>query len=151
MDIIITFSTQEIIGQNKCQIGFLHKFLLKNFNQKLMMNEITSSMLDFPSTSDYDEVKILFLNQTFLEPTIKHLIKETSLGSRAALNMVIRGKYLRAEMSLIKNVTLKATRVCSRYNIVTKQLSELKVEFILSYPNFKSSYISRNVVAIFNP
>ena len=57
MDIIITFSTQEIIGQNKCQIGFLHKFLLKNFNQKLMMNEITSSMLNFPSTSDYDEVE----------------------------------------------------------------------------------------------
>ena len=57
MDKKITFSTKEILRQNKCQMGFLHKFALKNFDQKLMMNAITSSMLEFPSTSDYDEVE----------------------------------------------------------------------------------------------
>ena len=41
MDIIITLSAQEIIRQNKCQMRFLDKLLLKQkFDKKLMINAI---------------------------------------------------------------------------------------------------------------
>ena len=57
MDIIITSSKQEIIRQNKCQMSFLEKLVLKqNFDKKLIIIEITSSMLESPSTSDYYEM-----------------------------------------------------------------------------------------------
>ena len=37
---------------------FLDKLVLKqNFDKKLMINVITSSMLDYPSTSDYYEME----------------------------------------------------------------------------------------------
>ena len=52
-DIIITLSKQEIIRQNKCQKRFLDKLVLKqNFDQKLMINYINCSMMDYPSTCD---------------------------------------------------------------------------------------------------
>ena len=58
MDIIITSSTQEIIRHNKCQMRFLDKLVLKHhFDKKLMINEITCSILDSPSTSDYDDME----------------------------------------------------------------------------------------------
>ena len=42
INIIITSPTQEIIRENKCQMRFLDKLLLKqNFNHKLMINVIT--------------------------------------------------------------------------------------------------------------
>ena len=61
-DIIITFYTHEIIRHNKCQMRFLYKLVLKQeFDKKLMINEITCSMLDSPSTSDYDDMDNVFL------------------------------------------------------------------------------------------
>ena len=57
MDRIATFSTQEIIRQNKCQMRFLDNFLLKqNVDEKFMITEITCSMLEYLSTSDDDEM-----------------------------------------------------------------------------------------------
>ena len=51
MDIIINSSTQEIISQNKRQIRFLDKLVLKqNFDRKLIINTITWSVLGSPST-----------------------------------------------------------------------------------------------------
>ena len=56
MDMITTSSTQEIIRQNKCQMKFLDKLVLKQYNdKKLMINAIICSMLEYPSTSDYDQ------------------------------------------------------------------------------------------------
>ena len=57
MDIITTFPTQEIISQNKCQMRFLDKLVLKrDFDHKLTINKITCSMLEYTSTYDYDEM-----------------------------------------------------------------------------------------------
>ena len=41
-------------------------------------------MLESPSTSDYDEMDNVVSKSTVLEPTIKHLMKETRLYCRAA-------------------------------------------------------------------
>ena len=58
MDIITTFPTQEIISQNKCQMRFLDKLLLKQyFDKKLIINLINCSMLWSPYTSDYYQVE----------------------------------------------------------------------------------------------
>ena len=57
MDIIITLSAQEIIRQNKCQMRFIEKLVLKQyFDNKLMLNVITCSMLEYPSYSDCDDM-----------------------------------------------------------------------------------------------
>ena len=54
MDIIITSSAQETIRQNKCQMRLQYKLVLKqDFDNKLMINVITFSMLDSPSNYDY--------------------------------------------------------------------------------------------------
>ena len=72
---------------------FLDKLVLnENFDKKIMINAIICSMLEAPSTSDYDEMDNVVTKSTILEPTIKHLMKETSLGIQAALNLVRRGK-----------------------------------------------------------
>ena len=64
MDIIIIFSTQTIIRHNKCQMRFLDKVLLKqDFDKKIMINTITCSMLESPSTSDYYDTDNGVLNQ----------------------------------------------------------------------------------------
>ena len=56
MDKIIEFSTQEIIKHNKCQMRSLDKIVLTQKNhRKLMINVMTCSMLESPSTSDNDE------------------------------------------------------------------------------------------------
>ena len=75
-------------------------------------------MLKSPPTSDYDEKENGVSKSTFLEPTIKHLTKETSLGSSAAQNLVRRGKNIKAEISLMEKVTLKEMRGHSRYNTI---------------------------------
>ena len=57
MDIIITFSTQEITRQNKFQMSLIDKLLLKQiFDQKIMINVNTCSIFESPSTSEYDEM-----------------------------------------------------------------------------------------------
>ena len=57
MDIITTFSTEEIIKQNKCVIMFLDEFLLKqNIDKKVMI--IEKSVLGSQSTSDDDNMNI---------------------------------------------------------------------------------------------
>ena len=84
MDIIITVLTQEIIRQNKCQMRLLDKLLLKqNFDQKLIINAINCSVLDYKPTSDYDEMDNCVYKSTVLEYTMKHLMKETSLSCGA--------------------------------------------------------------------
>ena len=45
MDIITTPSMEEIIRQNKFQMRFLYKFSLKKMWIKMMVTEITCSML----------------------------------------------------------------------------------------------------------
>ena len=57
MDTITTFSTQKIIRHNKCKMRFLDKLAPKqDFDQKLMINTIYFSILDSPSTSDYEDI-----------------------------------------------------------------------------------------------
>ena len=53
-------------------------------------------MLESPSTSDYDEMDNGVYKSTVLLPTIKHLIKETSLCRRAARNLVSREQDIRS-------------------------------------------------------
>ena len=72
MDIIIIISTQEIISQNKCQMRFLDKLVLKqDFGKKLLINAITCSMFESPSTSDYDDMDNGVSKSTVLELIIK--------------------------------------------------------------------------------
>ena len=61
----------------------------------MMINAITCSMLESPSTSDDDEMKNGASKSTCLEPTIKHLMRETRLCRRAARNLVRRGHNIR--------------------------------------------------------
>ena len=43
---------------------FLDKLVLKqNFDRNLMINAITCSILKCPSTSDYDEMEMVFINK----------------------------------------------------------------------------------------
>ena len=53
----------------------------KNFYQKLLINAIIWSMLEYISTPDYDETENGVSKSTVLQLTIKHLTKEKSLGS----------------------------------------------------------------------
>ena len=72
MDIITTFSTHEIIRQNKCQIRLLETLVLKqDVDKKLMINVITCSILECPSTFDDDETNSGVYKSTVLEHTIK--------------------------------------------------------------------------------
>ena len=76
---------------------FLDKLVLKKeFYKKIIINGITCSMLESPYTSDYDDMDNGISKLTVLEPTIKHLTKKTSLGLRAARNLVRRGQNIRA-------------------------------------------------------
>ena len=94
--------------QNKCQMRFLDKLVLKqNVDHKLMINMITCSMLEFSSTYDYNEMENDVFVSTLLEPTTKHLMTETSLGRRASCNLVSRGQNMRAEIYIMENVSLK--------------------------------------------
>ena len=60
-----------------------------------MINEITSSMLEYPYTSDGDYIITCVSKSTRLEHTIKNLVKETRLCHRAARNLVSRGHNIR--------------------------------------------------------
>ena len=53
-------------------------------------------MLESPSTYDYNEMENGVSKSKVLEPTIKHLMKETSLGSQASRNLVRREQNIRA-------------------------------------------------------
>ena len=61
-----------------------------------MINVINFSMVESLSTSSYDEMDNKVSKSTILEPTIKHVMKETRLGSRAERNLVRRGQNIRA-------------------------------------------------------
>ena len=66
MDTITTFSMQEIIRQNKCQMSILDNFALKQDVDKILqMNTNKFSMMESPSTSDDDE-----MDNTVSKPTI---------------------------------------------------------------------------------
>ena len=81
MDIITTFPTQEIISQNKCQMRFLDKLVLKqDIDKKLWINGITCSMLESPSTYENDDMGNGVSKSTVLEHTIKNLIKEKAFA-----------------------------------------------------------------------
>ena len=95
--IINNFSSEEIISQNKCQIRFLEKFLLKNVDKNLVINAITCSVLEYLFTSDDYEINISIYKSTSLEPTIKHLMKEKRLCRRVASNLVRRGRNNRVK------------------------------------------------------
>ena len=84
---------------------FLEKSLLKQIDHKLMINTITCSMLESPYTYYYDDVDNGVSKSILLEPTIKHLMKDTSLGRWATHNLVRRGQNIGAEVSLMeKNI-----------------------------------------------
>ena len=81
MNIMISSSTQEKIRQNECQMRFLDKLVLKqDLDKKLMINEINCLMLESVSTYYYDDMDNGVSKSIALEPTIKHSMKETSLG-----------------------------------------------------------------------
>ena len=63
---------------------------------EIMINVFTCSILDSPSTYHYDDMDNGIYKSIVLEYTIKHLMKETSLGRRAAHNLVSRGQNIRA-------------------------------------------------------
>ena len=70
----------------------LDKLVLKqDVDNKLILNVITSSILESPSTSDYGEMDNGVLKSTCLERTIKHVTEETILCHRVELNLVRRG------------------------------------------------------------
>ena len=75
-----------MIRQNKCQMRFLDKLVLKkDVDKKLMINSITCSILESPSYSDDDDTYYVFSESKVLEPKIKHLIKKQafSVGQHA--------------------------------------------------------------------
>ena len=118
--IINNFSSEEIISQNKCQIRFLEK----NVDKNLVITAITCSILESLFTSDDYEINISIYKSTSLEPTIKHLMRETRLCRRAARNLVRRGHNIREKIPLMEIFTLKAMRGCSRYNTTTTRFRE---------------------------
>ena len=64
-----------IIKQNKFQIKFLDKLVLKkDADKKLMINVMTCSMLNSPSISDYYDMDNGVSNSIVLEAIIKHLL-----------------------------------------------------------------------------
>ena len=89
-----------------------------------MFNKITCSVLDYPSTSDDDEMLNVASKSTLLKHRIKHLRKETRLCCREASNLVRRGQNIRAEISLMEKTTLKVMRVFSKYNTIIKKIRE---------------------------
>ena len=73
MYIITTSFTQEITSRNKCQMRFLDTLLLKqDVDKKSVIIMITCSMLEYPSTSDDDEMNNGISKSTILEHAIKH-------------------------------------------------------------------------------
>ena len=55
---------------------FLDKWVLKkDFDNNIMINAITCSMLKSPPTSSYDDMDNGVSKSIFLEPKIKHLMK----------------------------------------------------------------------------
>ena len=74
-------------------------------DKKIMINTITCSFFLSLYTSDYDEMENFVSKSTVLEPTLKHLMKETSLFCRAACNLARRRKNMGAETSLMEKIT----------------------------------------------
>ena len=64
-------------------------------------------MLESQSTYDDDEMENGVYKSTRLEPTTKHLIKETSIYRRAARNFPSRGGNIGAEISIMEHFTMK--------------------------------------------
>ena len=80
MDISITLFKQGIIVIIMCQILFVDKVLLKqNVDKEMIITSITCLILESASTSDYYKINRGVSKSTRLEPTIKHLMKETRL------------------------------------------------------------------------
>ena len=63
---------------------------------ELMINAINCSMLEPPLTSYNNDMDTCVSKSTALEPTIKYLMKETSLFRREERNFVRRGVNIRA-------------------------------------------------------
>ena len=61
------------------------------------------------------------------------------------------GHNLRVKISTMEKFTQKSMSGRSRYNTITKYLRGEIVEFILYYLKFKQSFVSSDVVNIFNP
>ena len=62
-----------------------------------MINAITCSLLESSSTSDDYEMNTGVYKSKHSKPTIKHFMKETRLGHRAACNLVNRVYNIRAK------------------------------------------------------
>ena len=99
---------------------FLEKKLSKqNVDGKMTITAINWSTLKSPSTSDDDDINTGVSKIKYLEPTIKHLIKETRLTHRAAHNLVMRGHNI-----IVKNIPdgkiyTRSNDYFSRYNTIT--------------------------------
>ena len=89
-----------------------------------MITEITCSILESLFTSDDYEINISIYKSTSLEPTIKHLMKETRLCRRVASNLVRRGRNNKVKRFLMVKFTLQSMIFRSRYNTITKWLGE---------------------------
>ena len=69
MDIIVTLLTQEIIRQNKCQMRFIDKSVLKqSFDKKLMINVINFQCWNLHPLMIMMIWIMVFLNQQYYNP-----------------------------------------------------------------------------------
>ena len=80
----------------------------QNGDEKIVITEITCSILNFPSTSDYCNVNTGDYKSTHVVPTIKHLTKEKILDRRSAQKLVMRGHNIRLKISAMEKSSLKS-------------------------------------------
>ena len=99
----------------------------------------------------YDKMDNDVSKSTCLEPTIKHLMKETRIFRMEELNLVIRGHNEREGIYLIAKFPLKSIIGRSIYNKIKILSREEIVEWIISNSNVKPSCISSVVVTVLNP
>ena len=70
----------------------------------MIITEINCSILESTSTSDDDETNKGISKPTWLEPTIKKLMKKTSLWYRAARNFLSMRHNIREKIHLMAKI-----------------------------------------------
>ena len=73
----------------------------------MTITAITCSMLEYPPTSDDDEMNTGAPKSTRFETIRKHLTRETQLGQRSARNLERRGHNIRVKIFTMETFTLK--------------------------------------------
>ena len=89
-----------------------------------MINDITCSMLQYPSTSDYYEIKNSFYKSKVLELTIKNLMKQKKPFIQSSTQFVKERTEYKIRNRPNGIINLKAMIGCSMYNTIAKLLRE---------------------------